>query len=154
MEGQILIYFSRDWRARAPSFQIGRSCPRMKRMTFQNTDLTEDGDVHPHPGPPLAKDLLDDPALVMKRVAGPIAIYCKVCQTWLGSRAHWDRHRNTDIHKKNVKRLKRRAAREAAREEASASSDPVPAVRTEAWNWLEEGKALKEPEKEVWESLD
>ena len=125
----------------------------MKRMTFQNTDLTEDGDVHPHPGPPLAKDLLDDPALVMKRVAGPIAIYCKVCQTWLGSRAHWDRHRNTDIHKRNVKRLNRRAAREAAREEASASSDPVPEVRTEAWNWLEEGKALKEAEKDL-NSLD
>ena len=82
------------------------------------------------------------------------AVYCKECQTWLNGPRQWEDHKIGKKHRKNVQKAKRgnpSGSGDAANDVlqgVDSTPDVVPLKKTEAWQWLEDGKALKEKEEE------
>ena len=83
-------------------------------------------------------------------------VYCAPCQTWLNGERQWKDHKIGKKHKKNK--------RKAGRGHASGSGSPlqpeqpeleleVPAKKTEAWKWLEEGRLSKIDQKVAQKSV-
>ena len=69
----------------------------------------------------------------------------------------WEDHKIGKKHRKNVQKARRgnaTSSSSAVGEEKEPTPDEVPAKKTAAWQWLEDGKAEKEAQKKkLWKSM-
>jgi hypothetical protein len=79
------------------------------------------------------------------------AVYCKQCQTWLNGPRQWEDHKIGKKHRKNVQKEKAAATSNTTAPASTKPSSAIeePEMKTDMWEWLEQGRKDKVEEKKA-----